>query len=169
MKEVKSPKKPLIYYYSIILLIVLLFNLIVSPLLMKNQVTEVDYGTFMRMIEEKNIGEVEVEDDEILFTDKDKQQVYTTGAMDDPTLTQRLYDSGATFTKEIQKTMSPVLSFVLTNISTNSEPDMEKNGTFASPATAFASMVLPVPGGPTSSTPFGIDAPTAVYFCGLWR
>ena len=62
MKEVKSPKKPLIYYYSIILLIVLLFNLIVSPLLMKNQVTEVDYGTFMRMIEEKNIGEVEVED-----------------------------------------------------------------------------------------------------------
>ena len=61
MKEVKSPKKPLIYYYSIILLIVLLFNLIVSPLLMKNQVTEVDYGTFMRMIEEKNIGEVEVE------------------------------------------------------------------------------------------------------------
>ena len=68
MKEVKSPKKPLIYYYSIILLIVLLFNLIVSPLLMKNQVTEVDYGTFMRMIEEKNIGEVEVEDDEILFT-----------------------------------------------------------------------------------------------------
>ena len=64
MKEVKSPKKPLIYYYSIILLIVLLFNLIVSPLLMKNQVTEVDYGTFMRMIEEKNIGEVGVEDDE---------------------------------------------------------------------------------------------------------
>ena len=116
MKEVKSPKKPLIYYYSIILLIVLLFNLIVSPLLMKNQVTEVDYGTFMRMIEEKNIGEVEVEDDEILFTDKDKQQGYTTGAMDDPTLTQRLYDSGATFTKEIQKTMSPVLSFVLTAV-----------------------------------------------------
>ena len=116
MKEVKSPKKPLIYYYSIILLIVLLFNLIVSPLLMKNQVTEVDYGTFMRMIEEKNIGEVEVEDDEILFTDKDKQQVYTTGAMDDPTLTQRLYDSGATFTKEIQKTMSPVLSFALTAV-----------------------------------------------------
>ena len=116
MKEVKSPKKPLIYYYSIILLIVLLFNLIVSPLLMKNQVTEVDYGTFMRMIEEKNIGEVEVEDDEILFTDKNKQQVYTTGAMDDPTLTQRLYDSGATFTKEIQKTMSPVLSFVLTAV-----------------------------------------------------
>ena len=116
MKEVKSPKKPLIYYYSIILLIVLLFNLIVSPLLMENQVTEVDYGTFMHMIEEKNIGEVEVEDDEILFTDKDKQQVYTTGAMDDPTLTQRLYDSGATFTKEIQKTMSPVLSFVLTAV-----------------------------------------------------
>ena len=56
-----------------------------------------------------------------------------------------------------------------TNISTNSEPDIEKNGTFASPATAFASIVLPVPGGPTSRTPFGIDAPMEVYFCGLWR
>ena len=93
MKEVKSPKKPLIYYYSIILLIVLLFNLIVSPLLMKNQVTEVDYGTFMRMIEEKNIGKVQVDSDEIVFTDKDETTVYSTGAMDDPTLTQRLYDT----------------------------------------------------------------------------
>ena len=72
MKEVKSPKKPLLYYYGIILLIVLLFNVFVSPLLMKNQVEEVDYGTFMRMIDDKNIGEVEVEDDEIVFTDKDR-------------------------------------------------------------------------------------------------
>ena len=116
MKEVKSPKKPLIYYYSIIILIVLLFNVVVAPLLMKNQVEEVDYGTFMRMIDEKNIGEVEVEDDEILFTDKDKQQVYTTGAMDDPTLTQRLYDAGATFTKQVQQTTSPVLSFILSTL-----------------------------------------------------
>ena len=116
MKEVKSPKKPLIYYYSIIILIVLLFNVVVAPLLMKNQVEEVDYGTFMRMIDEKNIGEVEVEDDEIVFTDKDKQQVYTTGAMDDPTLTQRLYDAGATFTKQVQQTTSPVLSFILSTL-----------------------------------------------------
>ena len=116
MKEVKSPKKPLIYYYSIIILIVLLFNVFVAPLLMKNQVEEVDYGTFMRMIDEKNIGEVEVEDDEIVFTDKDKQQVYTTGAMDDPTLTQRLYDAGATFTKQVQQTTSPVLSFLLSTL-----------------------------------------------------
>ena len=116
MKEVKSPKKPLIYYYSIIILIVLLFNVVVAPLLMKNQVEEVDYGAFMRMIDEKNIGEVEVEDDEIVFTDKDKQQVYTTGAMDDPTLTQRLYDAGATFTKQVQQTTSPVLSFILSTL-----------------------------------------------------
>ena len=116
MKEVKSPKKPLIYYYSIIILIVLLFNVFVAPLLMKNQVEEVDYGTFMRMIDERNIGEVEVEDDEIVFTDKDKQQVYTTGAMDDPTLTQRLYDAGATFTKQVQQTTSPVLSFILSTL-----------------------------------------------------
>ena len=116
MKEVKSPKKPLIYYYSIIILIVLLFNVFVAPLLMKNQVEEVDYGTFMRMIDERNIGEVEVEDDEIVFTDKDKQQIYTTGAMDDPTLTQRLYDAGATFTKQVQQTTSPVLSFILSTL-----------------------------------------------------
>ena len=116
MREVKSPKKPLIYYYSIIILIVLLFNVVVAPLLTKNQVEEVDYGTFMRMIDEKNIGEVEVEDDEIVFTDKDKQQVYTTGAMDDPTLTQRLYDAGATFTKQVQQTTSPVLSFILSTL-----------------------------------------------------
>ena len=116
MKEVKSPKKPLLYYYGIILLVILLFNLIVSPLLMQQQVTEVDYGTFMRMIEEKNIGKVQVDSDEIVFTDKDETTVYSTGAMDDPTLTQRLYDCGATFTKEVQQTISPVLSFLLTTI-----------------------------------------------------
>ena len=116
MKEVKSPKKPLLYYYGIILLVILLFNLIVSPLLMQQQVTEVDYGTFMRMIEEKNIGKVQVDSDEIVFTDKDEKTVYSTGAMDDPTLTQRLYDCGATFTKEVQQTTSPVLSFLLTTI-----------------------------------------------------
>ena len=67
MKEVKSPKKPLIYYYGIVILVLILFNLIVSPLLMKAQVSEVDYGTFMKMIEDKNIGQVEVGDSQIVF------------------------------------------------------------------------------------------------------
>lgn len=90
MKEVKSPKKPLIYYYGIVLLIILVFNMVVSPLLMNARVKEVDYGTFMQMIEEKNIGSVEIDDSEIVFTDKNNEQVYKTGEMNDPTLTERL-------------------------------------------------------------------------------
>ena len=116
MKEVKSPKKPLIYYYGLVMLIILLFNLFISPLLLKGQVTEVDYGTFMKMIEEKNIGSVQIESSQILFTDKDETKIYKTGVMDDPTLTQRLYDSGATFAKDIEKTRSPFWSFVLTTL-----------------------------------------------------
>ena len=116
MKEVKSPKKPLAYYYVIIVSILLLFNLFFAPSLMRRQVQEVDYGTFMSMIDEKNIGKVEVEDSEILFTDKDETQIYTTGAMNDPTLTQRLYDCGAQFTKEVQKTTSPLLGYFITGI-----------------------------------------------------
>ena len=69
MKEIKSPKKPLIFYYGIVLLLIVLFNLIISPILMERQVMQVDYGTFMKMIEEKNIGEVEVGNSEIVFTD----------------------------------------------------------------------------------------------------
>ena len=114
MKEVKSPKKPLIYYYGIVLLILLLFNLIVSPMLARQQVVTVDYGKFMDMIEEKNIGTVEVTDTQILFTDKDNTAIYTTGTMYDPTLTQRLHEAGALFTKDIPETMSPLLSFLLT-------------------------------------------------------
>ena len=114
MKEVKSPKKPLLYYYGITLLVILLFNLLVAPLIARNQVTETDYGTFMQMIENKDIGKVQVESDQIIFTGKSGGTVYTTGAMDDPTLTQRLYDAGATFTKEVQQTTSPLLSFFLT-------------------------------------------------------
>ena len=116
MKEVKSPKKPLAYYYVIIVSILLLFNLFFAPSLMRRQVQEVDYGTFMSMIDEKNIGKVEVEDSEILFTDKDDTKIYTTGAMNDPTLTQRLYDCGAQFTKEVQKTTSPLLGYFITGI-----------------------------------------------------
>ena len=114
MKEVKSPKKPLLYYYGITLLVILLFNLLVAPLIARNQVTETDYGTFMQMIEDKDIGKVQVESDQIIFTGKSGGTVYTTGAMYDPTLTQRLYDAGATFTKEVQQTTSPLLSFFLT-------------------------------------------------------
>ena len=78
MKEVKSPKKPLIYYYGVAILVIFLFNMIVSPLLMKGQIKEVDYGTFMSMIDAKNIGEVEVEDNQIVFTDKNNEKIYKT-------------------------------------------------------------------------------------------
>ena len=116
MKEVKSPKKPLIYYYVIVLLVLAAFNLFVSPLLLSRQVTEVDYGTFMSMTEKKNIGRVEVEDSQIIFTDKNNDNIYKTGVMDDPNLTERLYQSGATFSKDIEQTMSPIMSFLLTFI-----------------------------------------------------
>ena len=116
MKEVKSPKKPLIYYYGVAILVIFLFNMIVSPLLMKGQIKEVDYGTFMSMIEDKNIGEVQIDDSQIVFTDKDNQQIYETGAMNDPTLTQRLYDCDAKFTKEVEQASSPLLNIFLTVI-----------------------------------------------------
>ena len=113
MKEVKSPKKPLIYYYCIALLILLLFNLLVAPLLSRNQVTEVDYGRFMDMIDEGDIGVVQVEDTQIIFTDKENTAVYQTGAMEDPTLTERLHEAGAEFGRVFEEPMSPVLSFLL--------------------------------------------------------
>ena len=116
MKEVKSPKKQLIYYYVIVLLVLAAFNFFVSPLLLSRQVTEVDYGTFMSMTEKKNIGRVEIEDSQIIFTDKNNDNIYKTGVMDDPNLTERLYQSGATFSKDIEQTMSPIMSFLLTFI-----------------------------------------------------
>ncbi len=114
MKEVKSPKKPLIYYYGIVILIVFLFNLLVTPLLMRGQIVEVDYGTFMTMIEEENIGSVEMDDEQIVFTDRDNTGIYMTGVMDDPTLTQRLFDAGAKFEKDIEEPASPLLSLFMT-------------------------------------------------------
>ena len=116
MKEVKSPKKPLIYYYGIALLLIFLFNILVMPLIAQEKVKEVDYGTFMSMTEQKNIGKVEAQDSQIIFTDKKDKAVYKTGTMDDPTLTERLYESGAKFTKDIQTTMSPLLSGFLSII-----------------------------------------------------
>ena len=114
MKEVKSPKKPLIYYYSIVLLIILLFNLLITPMLTRNQVVEVGYGTFMDMIDDRSIGVVQVEDDQILFTDKDGAVVYKTGPMEDPTLTERLHDAGAEFTRVMAEPASPLWTFLLT-------------------------------------------------------
>ena len=114
MKEVKSPKKPLIYYYGIVLLIILLFNLLITPLLSRQQVTEVDYGTFMDMIDDKDIGTVQVEDSQILFTDKEDTVVYKTRPMEDPTLAQRLHEAGARFDRVIEEPISPIWSFLLT-------------------------------------------------------
>ena len=116
MKEVKSPKKPLIYYYGIVLLIIFLFNLVITPMLTRREVAEVDYGTFMDMIDDKNIGLVQIEDSQILFTDKEETKIYETGAMDDPTLTERLHDAGAKFEKVVEEPMSPILSIFLTTI-----------------------------------------------------
>ncbi|MCI6053628.1 ATP-dependent zinc metalloprotease FtsH [Dysosmobacter sp.] len=113
MNEVKSPKKPLLYYYGIVLLVLMLFNFLAMPWLAQRQVREVDYGTFMTMTEEKQIGQVEVQESQILFTDKDSGQIYKTGVMDDPDLIYRLKDSGAVFASEIVEQMSPFLSFLL--------------------------------------------------------
>ena len=114
MKEVKSPKKPLYYYYGIVLLVIVLVNLFLTPMLSRAQVTDVDYGTFMDMIEEQNIGSVEVDDTQILFTDKNNTQIYRTGVMEDPTLTQRLYDAGAVFDRNMDDGSPSLLTSLLT-------------------------------------------------------
>ena len=113
MKEVKPSKKPLAIYYAIVLLVLLVINLVLMPWLTERQVQEVDYGTFMSMTEQQNIGKVDIESNQIIFTDKEEKQVYKTGLMNDPNLTERLYDAGATFSSEIVEQGSPVLSFLL--------------------------------------------------------
>ena len=112
MNEVKTPKKPLIYYYSIVMLVLLLMNLFITPLLQQARIKDVDYGTFMTMTENKDIDQVEIEDNRIRFSGKD-DTVYQTGLMDDPGRTERLYASGAKFSSEIVQEMSPLLSFLL--------------------------------------------------------
>ena len=114
MKEVKPPRKPLFYYYGIALVVLLLINFLLVPLVARHAVQEVDYGTFMTMTENKEIGKVEVEDNQIIFTNKDGSKIYKTGPMNDPELTQRLYDAGAEFTRDIVEQTSPLLSVVLT-------------------------------------------------------
>ncbi|MCI6260718.1 ATP-dependent zinc metalloprotease FtsH [Pyramidobacter sp. SM-530-WT-4B] len=113
MDEIKNPRKPLIYYYAIAMLVLMLFNLLAKPWLMRAQIDEVDYGTFIRMTEEKKIGKVNIEENQILFTDAEGKKVYRTGPMDDPGRTERLYQSGAKFSSEIVEQASPIVSMLL--------------------------------------------------------
>ena len=115
MNEVKKPKKPLIYYYCIVILVLMMFNFLAMPWLMQRQIQEVDYGTFITMTENKEIGQVEIQEQEnqIIFTNAENTQVFKTGMVDDPDLTQRLYESGAIFSGEIIEQMSPLLSILL--------------------------------------------------------
>lgn len=113
MNEVKTPKKPLVFYYGIAMVVLLLLNMLVMPLITQHQVEEVDYGTFIKMTENKEIGQVEIEDNQISFTNKDKSKIYKTGLLNDDGLVQRLYDSGAEFSGEIVEQMSPLMSFIV--------------------------------------------------------
>ena len=114
MNEVKTPKKNWFYYYTIVLLILILLNTLIVPMIQQHSVKEVDYGTFISMTEKKEIGKVEIESNQIVFTNKDASQIYKTGLMDDPNRTERLYESGAEFSSEIIEQMSPLVSFLLT-------------------------------------------------------
>ena len=114
MNEVKRPRKPLIYYYIVVMSIVVLFNLLAMPMLAGMQVKEVDYGTFMSMTEEGNIGEVDIQNNQIVFTDRENTQIYKTGLVDDPGRTERLYEAGVVFSSEIVEETSPLLSMLLT-------------------------------------------------------
>ena len=113
MNEVKKPKKSLFYYYGVVVLGILLFNILAMPYLAQQEIKDVDYGTFMTMTYAKEIGQVEIQENQILFTDKDNTTIYRTGLMDDPNRTQRLFDSGAKFKSEIVQQMSPLLSILL--------------------------------------------------------
>ncbi len=116
MNEVKKPRKPLLFYYGIVLLVIILFNSFIVPWIAGQQIKEVDYGTFMSMIEEKNIGRVEINETEnqITFTDKEEKQVYSTAMVADANLTDRLYASGAIFSGQVIEEPSFLLSFLLT-------------------------------------------------------
>ena len=113
MNEVKTPKKPFYVYYAIVLLALFLVNALLVPRVAGRMVKEVDYDTFMKMTLDKQIDEVEVQDHQIVFTAKDDKTIYKTGVMNDPDLTQRLYDSGAKFSSEIVEQMSPLLTFFI--------------------------------------------------------
>ena len=116
MKEVRSPKRPMIFYYCMVLLIIFLFNILIAPLLGHSQVTEVGYNTFMDMIDEKDIGLVQIEDTEIIFTNKEQSKTYETTAMEDPGLAERLHNCGAEFERIIEEPVSPLFSILLTTV-----------------------------------------------------
>ena len=116
MQEVKSPKKPFLYYCLIVATIMVLLNSLVFPNVLDHSVKEVDYNTFMKMTENKEIGKVNIDSGEIIFTDKSEEKMYKTGVMDDPGLVDRLYDSGADFSSKITEEMSPILYFLLSYI-----------------------------------------------------
>lgn len=114
MKEVKQPKKPLIFYYLIVMLVMMLLNSLLFPKLMRQQVENVDYGTFLGMVDEKQVAMVQIEGDYIYFTDKQEEPgFYRTTTFDDPQLVERLQESGCSFGRVVQEEMSPVLSFIL--------------------------------------------------------
>jgi cell division protease FtsH len=116
MNEVKKPKKPLISYYCIVLLILILFNSLAMPWLMEHQIKDVDYGTFIQMTEDGNVGRVNIKEQSntIVFTDKEEKTIYQTAMVDDPDLTDRLYQAGVSFYGEEIKQTSPILSFLMT-------------------------------------------------------
>ena len=116
MNEIKKPKKPLMYYYSLVILALLLFNFMAMPYIAQRQVQRVDYGTFISMTSNGDVGQVEIQEqsNQIVFTNKDNTAIYKTGMVEDQQLTQRLYDSGAKFSGEIIEQMSPLLSILLT-------------------------------------------------------
>lgn len=116
MKEVRSPKRPMIFYYCMVLLIIFLFNMLIAPLLGHSQVTEVGYNTFMDMIDDRDIGLVQIEDTEIIFTNKEQSKTYETTAMEDPGLAERLHNCGAEFERIIEEPVSPLFSILLTTV-----------------------------------------------------
>ena len=113
MNEVKQPKKPLIYYYFVVLLVIMLFNWLVMPRILERQIQQVDYGTFMTMTEEGNIGQVDIQSNQIVFTDKENTKIFKTGLMDDPGRTERLHAAGAVFSSEIIEEASPFLTILV--------------------------------------------------------
>ena len=113
MNEVKKPRRSLLFYYLVVMLVLVLFNTILMPMFASWEIKQVDYGTFISMTESGQVGLVEVQDNQIIFTDKDKETIYKTGKMDDPGLTERLYASGAEFSGEIVEETSPILTMLL--------------------------------------------------------
>ena len=113
MDNVKKPKKPLIFYYAVVLIVIVLFNALLMPRIARASIRDVDYGTFMTMTDNHDIGRVEVQKNQILFTDKAEGQVFRTGVMNDPALAERLHQSGAVFDQEIVEEASPILTFLL--------------------------------------------------------